>query len=186
MIYVKPPRPAVTRAVTGKARPEPPAGASWLARWRQALLGAVVAVAAVGSPGAWAQPVEGQPQQLPTIALTAGFHRIVAMVADSPAERSHGLMWRREMGANEGMLFVFDTPTPQCFWMKNTLIPLAIAFLADDGTIVNIAEMKPQTTDSHCSARPVRFALEMNAGWFGRKGLKAGDRLAGAPFGGGR
>jgi hypothetical protein len=157
---------------------------------RERALGAVVAIAmAVGlaaAPPATAQPDEGQPQQLPTVALTAGFHRVVAMVADSPAERSHGLMWRREMGANEGMLFVFDVATPQCFWMKNTLIPLAIAFVADDGTIVNIAEMKPQTTDSHCSARPVRFALEMNAGWFGRKGLKPGDRLGGPPFAGGR
>jgi len=66
--------------------------------------------------------------------------------------------------------------------MKNTLLPLTAAFVADDGTIVNLADMKPQTEDSHCSARPVRFVLEMNQGWFGRKNLKAGSRLAGAPF----
>jgi uncharacterized membrane protein (UPF0127 family) len=151
-----------------------------------AWLAVVALMAAVASGGLRAQPVDGQPQQLPTVSLSAGFHRIVAMVADEPAERSHGLMWRREMGANEGMLFIFEQPSRQCFWMRNTLIPLSIAFVADDGTIVNVAEMKAQTTDSHCSASPVRFALEMNAGWFARKGLKPGDRLGGPPFTGGR
>ena len=154
----------------------------WHTRATAACAGLLLAAASAAT----AQPVQGQPQQLPTIALTAGFHRVVAMVADDPAERSHGLMWRREMGPNEGMLFIFDSATPQCFWMKNTLIPLSIAFVADDGTIVDLAEMKPQTTDSHCSSRPVRYALEMNAGWFSKKGLKPGDRLSGAPFGGRR
>lgn len=180
MIYVKTDPSPATGGVTGCLG----AGATL----RRALLvgGLAAALSWLSASPALAQPVEGQPQQLPTVALTAGFHRIVAMVADDPSERSHGLMWRREMGANEGMLFVFEQPAQQCFWMRNTLIPLSIAFLRDDGSIVNVAEMKPQTTDSHCSAAPVRYALEMNAGWFSRKGLRAGDRLAGPPFTGSR
>jgi uncharacterized membrane protein (UPF0127 family) len=180
MIYVKTDWTPVTAPVADRRR-------SVIASWRAILCGALAAGSCMLAPTASrAQPVEGQPQQLPTVVLTGGFHRIVAMVADDPAERSHGLMWRREMGANEGMLFVFEQPTRQCFWMRNTLIPLSIAFLGDDGAIVNVAEMKPQTTDSHCSAAPVRYALEMNAGWFTRKGLKPGDRLGGPPFNGGR
>lgn len=92
-------------------------------------------------------------------------------------------MHRTSMGANEGMLFVFDRPGQQCFWMKNTLIPLQIAFVADDGTVVNLAEMKPHSLDSHCSTRPVRFVLEMNTGWFSKRGVKPGAQLRGEPFG---
>lgn len=80
------------------------------------------------------------------------------------------------------MLFVFEQPAKQCFWMKNTFLPLTAAFVADDGTIVNLVDMKPQTTDSHCSEKPVRFVLEMNQGWFAKKGLKAGSRVSGAAF----
>ena len=109
-------------------------------------------------------------------------HQIDAQVAQTPAQRQIGLMHRREMPQHEGMLFVFEQPATQCFWMKNTLLPLTAAFIADDGTIVNLADMKPMTEDSHCSAKPVRFVLEMNQGWFGKKNLKAGSRLAGAPF----
>jgi len=71
----------------------------------------------------------------------------------------------------------------RCFWMRNTLIPLSIAFLADDGTVVNIADMKPQSDESHCSAQPVRYALEMNVGWFAKRGVKPGSRIRGGPFG---
>ncbi|BCN39366.1 hypothetical protein ALDI51_26850 [Alicycliphilus denitrificans] len=116
------------------------------------------------------------------VEITAGMHRIDAQVAASPQERQIGLMFRRDMPQHEGMLFVFEQPATQCFWMKNTLLPLTAAFVADDGTIVNLADMKPMSEDSHCSARPVRFVLEMNQGWFARKGLKAGSRLAGEPF----
>jgi uncharacterized membrane protein (UPF0127 family) len=80
------------------------------------------------------------------------------------------------------MLFVFEQPSQQCFWMKNTLLPLSAAFIADNGRIVNIVDMKPQTLDSHCSTEPVRFVLEMNQGWFTKKGLKAGSVLKGATF----
>ncbi len=126
------------------------------------------------------------PQRLPSTPLTAGFHLINAEIARTPEQRAIGLMHRPTMPANDGMLFVFERPAEQCFWMKNTLLPLSIAFLDDDGTIVNIADMKPQTLDSHCSAKPVRFALEMNQGWFAKRALKPGTKLKGEPFGSGR
>lgn len=114
--------------------------------------------------------------------LNAGMHQIVAQVAATPEQRAVGLMFRKEMAAHEGMLFIFEQPGQQCFWMKNTLLPLTAAFVADDGEIVNMADMKPQTTDSHCSTKPVRYVLEMNQGWFGKKGIKAGFRLGGRIF----
>lgn len=119
---------------------------------------------------------------LQRIKLSAGMHLIDTQVAASPAQRATGLMFRKDMPASEGMLFVFEQPAQQCFWMKNTLLPLTAAFVADDGTIVNLADMKPQTTDSHCSAQPVRYVLEMNQGWFAKKGIKAGFKLGGKPF----
>ena len=123
-----------------------------------------------------------EPQlHLPRAKLAAGMHQIDAQVARSPDERATGLMHRKEMPQHEGMLFVFDFPAQQCFWMKNTLLPLSIAFIADDGTIVNIDEMAPQTLDSHCSEKPVRYVLEMNKGWFAKKGIKPGTKLAGIP-----
>jgi uncharacterized membrane protein (UPF0127 family) len=109
-------------------------------------------------------------------------YQIDTQVAQTPDQRSIGLMFRSEMPAHEGMLFVFEQPGTQCFWMKNTLLLLTAAFVADDGTIVNLADMKPQSTDSHCSSKPVRFVLEMHQGWFAKKGFKAGSRLVGVPF----
>jgi uncharacterized protein len=123
---------------------------------------------------------------LPRTALSAGMHRIDAQVAASPQQRQIGLMFRKEMPQHEGMLFIFDVPSQQCFWMKNTFLPLTAAFVADDGEIVNLADMTPQSTQSHCSAKPVRYVLEMNQGWFDKKGIKPGFRLAGAPFDGKR
>ena len=129
---------------------------------------------------AWAQ---GSPQlQLPRIQLQAGMHQIQAQVAANPDQRSIGLMHRAEMPQSEGMLFAFEQATQQCFWMKNTLLPLTAAFIADDGTIVNLADMKPQTTDAHCSEQPVRWVLEMNQGWFAKRGIKAGFKLQGPVF----
>ena len=119
---------------------------------------------------------------LPRTELTAGMFRIHAQVAQTPKQREIGLMHRKEMPASEGMLFIFEQPGVQCFWMKNTLLPLTAAFVADDGTIVNLADMKPMTENPHCSAKPVRYVLEMNQGWFGQKGIKAGAKLGGAPF----
>lgn len=121
---------------------------------------------------------------LPRTKITAGMYLIDTQVAATPAQRATGLMFRRQMPLAEGMLFIFDHPSEQCFWMKNTLLPLTAAFVADDGTIVNLADMKPQTTDSHCSEKPVRYVLEMNQGWFAQKGIKAGFKLRGQPFSG--
>jgi uncharacterized membrane protein (UPF0127 family) len=115
----------------------------------------------------------------PTIELTAGMHRIEAEVVSSGAERATGLMNRPAMPMHRGMLFVFPERGVQCFWMKNTLIPLSIAFLDDDGRIVQIARMQPQSLDNHCSVKPVRFALEMNAGWFKSRGLTTGAKING-------
>ena len=119
---------------------------------------------------------------LPRVKLNAGMHVIDAQVAASTDQRMTGLMHRKEMPQHEGMLFVFEVPSQQCFWMKNTLLPLSVAFVGDDGTIVNIDEMQPQTLDSHCSTKPVRYVLEMNKGWFAKRGIKAGAKLEGAPF----
>lgn len=142
---------------------------------------AVLAAAAIAFTAPAVAQTAAQPR-LPTVTLNAGMHNIVAEVARSPDERAAGLMFRREMAAHEGMLFIFEAKGQQCFWMKNTLLPLSIAFLEDDGTVVNIEDMAPQTTDPHCSARPVRLVLEMNKGWFAKRGVKAGSRLSGAPF----
>lgn len=119
---------------------------------------------------------------LPHVELTAGMYRIDAQVALTPEQREIGLMWRKQMPMHEGMLFVFEQPGQQCFWMKNTLLPLTAAFVRDDGSIVNLADMQPQTTNSHCSVEPVRYVLEMNQGWFARHGIKPGFKLGGAPF----
>ena len=139
----------------------------------------VLALALLTCGGAWSQD---QPQNLAATTLKVGMHSIRAQLAITPMQRQIGLMHRREMPSHEGMLFVFDEPSQQCFWMRNTLIPLSIAFLADDGTVVNLADMKPQSDDSHCSAKPVRFALEMNQGWFAKRGVKPGTRISGEVF----
>mgnify|MGYP003334891422 CR=1 FL=1 len=123
-----------------------------------------------------------QAQQLPTINLNAGMYNIVAQVAKSPEQREIGLMFRKQMPAHEGMIFVFEEPATQCFWMRNTLIPLSAAFVGDDGTIVNIEDMAPMSDASHCSKKPVRFVLEMNQGWFSKRGIKPGQRLGGPVF----
>jgi len=138
----------------------------------------------------WAAPVlaqdktaPDQPQtHLPRVELTAGMYRIDAQLAATPAARQKGLMYRRSMAQHEGMLFVFEQPAMQCFWMRNTPLPLTAAFVADDGTIINLADMQPMTENSHCAAQPVRYVLEMHQGWFARRGLKAGSKLGGAVF----
>lgn len=130
---------------------------------------------------------QDEPQlKLQRTMLSAGMYQINAQLALTPEQRQTGLMFRKEMPQSEGMLFVFEQVAQQCFWMRNTFLPLTAAFLADDGTIVNLADMKPQSTDSHCSAQPVRYVLEMNQGWFAKKGLKAGSRFSGPPFDGKR
>lgn len=119
---------------------------------------------------------------LPRTQLRAGMHLLDVQLARTPEQRQIGLMFRKEMPQHEGMLFVFEQPATQCFWMRNTLIPLSAAFVADDGTIVNIADMKPQSDASHCSEKPVRYVLEMNQGWFAKKQIHAGYKLGGTAF----
>jgi len=117
--------------------------------------------------------------ELPAVDLTVGMHRIHAEVADSMATRMEGLMHRKAMPRGAGMVFVFDENAVQCMWMKNTLIPLSVAFIDEAGEIINIADMQPQTEETHCAARPVRYALEMNKGWFAQRGIKAGAKFRG-------
>jgi uncharacterized membrane protein (UPF0127 family) len=119
---------------------------------------------------------------LPRVKISAGMYQIDAQVAQTPSQQQTGLMYRKEMPQAEGMLFVFDQPSTQCFWMKNTLLPLTAAFVADDGRIVTLADMQPLTLDSHCSEEPVRYVLEMNQGWFAKKNIKKNFKLTGAPF----
>ena len=144
----------------------------------RSLIGAVFLAA--GALAAFAQDMPQMNLQRTT--LSAGMHQIDAQLALTAQQRQTGLMFRKEMPQGEGMLFIFEEASQQCFWMKNTLLPLTAAFVADDGTIVNLADMKPQTTDSHCSEKPVRYVLEMNVGWFAKKGIKAGSRLRGPVF----
>jgi uncharacterized membrane protein (UPF0127 family) len=140
----------------------------------------LAALASALCASSWA---DQRPQlELPRLTLSAGMHIIQAQLAATPEQRSTGLMFRTEMPANEGMLFVFEQASQQCFWMKNTLIPLTAAFLADDGTLVNLVDMKPQSLDSHCSTAPVRYVLEMNQGWFAKRGIKAGYKLKASVF----
>jgi uncharacterized repeat protein (TIGR04076 family) len=120
--------------------------------------------------------------QLPRVTLQAGMFQIDAQVAATPGQREIGLMFRQDMATHEGMVFVFEQPQKQCFWMKNTLLPLTAAFVDEDGTIVNLADMKPQSTESHCSDQPVRFVLEMNQGWFAKRNIKKGFKLKGPLF----
>ena len=121
----------------------------------------------------WAQ------NAMPVLELNAGFHRIEAEVAASDQNRQVGLMNRQAMPQQRGMLFVFTQPNTHCMWMRNTLIPLSVAFIDDEGYIINIEDMKPQTEDNHCARQPARYALEMNLGWFAQRGIKPGVKLGG-------
>jgi hypothetical protein len=141
---------------------------------------ALIGLAGLASLGARAQ---SRPQpKLPTTPLTIGIHVVQAELAVTPEQQATGMMFRTSMGTHEGMLFVNDDVGVRCFWMRNTLVPLTIAFIADDGTIVNTADMEPRSEKSHCSAQPVRFALEMNLGWFAKRGIKPGAKISGKPF----
>lgn len=122
-----------------------------------------------------------QAQKLPVIPLSAGIHLIKAEVAATEANRQQGLMFRDRMGQNEGMVFVFDGPATVCMWMKNTLIPLSVAFIDGSGKIINIEDMQPHSTESHCAKKPASYALEMNQGWFKQKNIKPGTAIDGLP-----
>lgn len=122
-----------------------------------------------------------QSQTFPTTSLTAGINVIKAEVASTSAQREQGLMFRTKLGQNEGMVFLFGEPETVCMWMKNTLIPLSVAFMDEKGTIINIEEMKAQTLDSHCARKAATYALEMSSGWFKQKNIKAGTAIEGLP-----
>lgn len=117
--------------------------------------------------------------ETPRITLNAGMHLIHAEVMNTQPGRMKGLMHRKKLGANEGMLFFFPREEQHCMWMRNTLLPLSVAFIDDKGVIVNIEDMQPQTENQHCAARPVFFALEMKQGWFAERGIKQGSSIGG-------
>ena len=136
----------------------------------------LMACAGMGQAQAQAQP--GKSMQ-----LSAGMHLIQAELAATEEQREQGLMHREKMPVNAGMLFVFGNPATQCMWMKNTPLPLSVAFIDAGGKIVNIEDMQPHTLDSHCSTRavPVRYALEMNLGWFKQRNIKPGMNIGNLP-----
>lgn len=121
-------------------------------------------------------------QTLPTEILNVRFFQITAEIAKTPNQRTKGLMGRQSLPPSHGMLFVFEQAEQQCFWMRNTPLPLTIAFIANDGKIVNFADMTPFSEQAHCSAQPVRYALEMEQGWFKKRGVLVGDPITGGPI----
>jgi len=135
----------------------------------------ILSLVALAAASAFAQPQA----QLPVVELNAGMNLIHAEVAADYSTRGQGLMYRQSLGPNAGMLFIFDEPAIHCMWMKNTLIPLSVAFMDASGVILNIADMKPQTEESHCAAKPALLALEMTRGWFAQHGIKPGAKLGG-------
>ncbi|MDA8110707.1 MAG: DUF192 domain-containing protein [Betaproteobacteria bacterium] len=135
-----------------------------------ALVGAVLLTAATA---------RAQQPPLPEVRLGLGMHVLRAEVADRYRARMEGLTGRRSMPQSHGMLFVFDRPDKYCMWMKNTLIPLSVAFIDEGGRIINVADMRPQTEEPHCAAGAARYALEMNRGWFAQRGIGAGAQLSG-------
>jgi uncharacterized protein len=119
---------------------------------------------------------------LPRVWLAAGEHRIQVYVARTQEERALGLMFRREMPADEGMLFMCDECAIQKFWMKDTPLPLSIAFIDEDGTILKIADLQPHALEAESSEHPVRYVLEVNQGWFADRGIGTGTKLVGPVF----
>ena len=126
-----------------------------------------------------AVPGSAQQAQLPLLELFAGMHRIEAEIAATSDSRQVGMMQRTIMPPQRGMLFVFPEVAKHCMWMRNTLLPLSVAFLDESGRIINVEDMQPKTENNHCSIRPARYALEMNLGWFRSRGLGAGLAITG-------
>jgi uncharacterized membrane protein (UPF0127 family) len=137
---------------------------------------ALLASLVVSAPEALAQTAA-----LPAVRLTIGHFAINAEVATTEASRQRGLMYRSSLAPDQGMLFVFDEPAVQCFWMKNTPLPLSIAFIDGQGTILNITDMQAQTTDIHCPTGPILYALEMQQGWFAGHRIGTGLPVTGLP-----
>jgi uncharacterized membrane protein (UPF0127 family) len=132
-------------------------------------------VVLAASLGAWADVAFKKSQ------VKVAGHALKVDLAVDEEQRMQGLMYRKSMPAEEGMVFVFDEPAYHSMWMKNTLIPLSVAFMDKDGVILNIQDMEPQTLDSHMAAGPAVYALETNKGWFAAKKVKPGDKVTGLP-----
>lgn len=166
MIYIK------------SSRQPPPGSPSSPEGRRRPLVGALALFAFTVAALPWTATRAQQPQHLPTTTLQAGMHNIVAMVARTPEQRATGLMYRREMPAHEGMLFVFEEPATQCFWMKNTLIPLDMLFIDDGGRVVGLIERaEPLTTSPRDPGVPCRYVLEVNGGLCHSLDVCVGDRV---------
>ena len=144
-------------------------------------LGAIALASLLLSLPATPARAQATPTEFRVIPLSAGIHLIRAEVALEPSERERGLMFRKQLGDSQGMVFLFDQPAVQCMWMRNTLIPLSVAFIDEDGRILNVEEMAAQTEDNHCAAKPARYALEMNKNWFAKHGVAVGTRITGLP-----
>ena len=143
--------------------------------------GVTLALALALGAGGAARAQQPQPE-LPSVKLTAGVHLITAEVAATDPARTMGLMFRRKLAPNHGMLFVFDRSQMSgapCMWMRNTLLPLSVAFIGDGGRIVNIEDMDPGSEQIHCAESVVPYALEMSRGWFRERGLRPGQTVIG-------
>ena len=121
----------------------------------------------------------GARAELPEIPVSINGHKLTVEVAHIDATRAQGLMHRRILAENRGMLFVFPDAALHGMWMMNTYIPLSVAFLDERGAIINIANMEPHTRNAHAAAKPAKYALEVNRGWFRKRGIKPGARLEG-------
>ena len=150
------------------------------AAWTSLALGAALAAApaACAPPAPPAPPPADRPQRLPTARIRVGDHPLTVEVADTESERRKGLMFRKSLRPDEAMLFVFQAEENLAFWMKNCYVDLDLAFIAADGRLVQIERLRAHDTDSVYSRQPVRFALEVPAGWFEAHGLGPGTQVA--------
>jgi uncharacterized membrane protein (UPF0127 family) len=128
---------------------------------------------------AWAESAGQAPLRRITVKVAG--HALRVEVAETLEQHMRGLMMRERLGRDDGMLFVYEDPGYHAMWMKNTLIPLSVAFIDGNGVILNIVDMEPQTEDTHTAAGPARFAIETNRGWFAGHRIKPGDRVTGLP-----
>ncbi|MFC0659692.1 DUF192 domain-containing protein [Eoetvoesiella caeni] len=163
-----------------------PAGSAFLSLGSTAAalktaLNAVAGLAAVLAVSLIPHVAGAQAMLLPTVDISVDGHAVNAEIAATEASRAHGLMNRKSLPPDHGMIFVFERTDMHCFWMKNTPLPLSIAFIDDDGTIANIADMQPFDETSHCPVRPVRYALEMAQGWFKSHSIEAPAKVSGLP-----
>ena len=142
---------------------------------------ALALAALIASMSASAQPADGKPQSLPITTIKVGPHPVAAEVAATPDQRTIGLMYRFSLPADHGMLFVFPEPQPLSFWMRNTYVPLSIAYIDVEGRILNVVEMAPRSDATHPSRGEALYALEMRKGWFADKGVGPGTRVTGLP-----